>query len=146
MNMLLKALSLSFLAAPIFISCMVGNPEDGFISTSGDQPISNYQVMGKVSDVDGNPINGIRVIADYSVDVVYRADTLYTDKEGEYSKFMTIPRVDSFYLTFTDIDGRANGGEFESGSERVNPVRTEISSGHFGGSYIVSFNTTLKRK
>lgn len=146
MNMFVKALALSLLAAPIFVSCMVENPEDSFNTSSDGQPIANYQVMGKVSDEDGKPINGIRVIADYSTDIVYRADTLYTDKDGEYSKFLTIPRSGDFYLTFTDIDGQANGGEFESCSEQVKPVRTEISSGHFGGSYIVSFNATLKRK
>lgn len=142
MNILAKALALSLLAASVFVSCMVDNPEDKFNFSSDEQPIANYQVMGKVSDEDGKPINGIRVIADY----VYRADTLYTDKDGEYSKFLTIPRVDSLYLSFIDIDGPSNGGEFKSVSEHVNPVRTEISSGYFGGSYIVSLNIKLKKK
>lgn len=112
MNMFVKTLALPFLVAPIFVSCMVDDPEDKFDFSSDGQPIANYQIMGKVSDEDGKPINGIRVIADYSTDVIYRADTLYTDQEGEYSKFMSIPRVDKFYMSFTDIDGQANGGEF----------------------------------
>lgn len=49
-------------------------------------------------------------------------------------------------MSFTDIDGQANGGEFGPKSEYVTPVRTEISSGHFGGSYVISFNATLKKK
>ncbi len=109
MNMFVKTLALPFLVAPIFVSCMVDDPEDKFDFSSDGQPIANYQIMGKVSDEDGKPINGIRVIADYSTDVIYRADTLYTDQEGEYSKFMSIPRVDKFYMSFTDIDGQANG-------------------------------------
>lgn len=146
MNMFVKTLALPFLVAPIFVSCMVDDPEDKFDFSSDGQPIANYQIMGKVSDEDGKPINGIRVIADYSTDVIYRADTLYTDQEGEYSKFKSIPRVDKFYMSFTDIDGQANGGEFGPKSEYVTPVRTEISSGHFGGSYVISFNATLKKK
>ena len=93
MNMFVKTLALPFLVAPIFVSCMVDGPEDKFDFSSDGQPIANYQIMGKVSGEDGKPINGIRVIADYSTDVIYRADTLYTDQEGEYSKFMSIPRV-----------------------------------------------------
>lgn len=147
MNMFVKALALPLLAAPLFSSCMVENenPEDGF-NASSNEPIANYQVIGKVTDVEGGPISGIRVIADYSTDVVYRADTLYTDRDGQYSKFLTIPRVGSFYMSFADIDGNENGGEFEPKSERVNPIRTEISSGYFGGSYVVSLNAALKRK
>lgn len=97
--------------------------------------------QGSVSDESGGPIPGIRVIADYSTDVVYRADTLYTDKEGQFSKFLSIPRVDKFFMTFSDIDG-----VYESRYENVVPVRTEISSGHFGGSFIVSIDVSLKRK
>lgn len=145
--MFAKTLALSLLTVPLFASCMVDNEglKDNF-NTSSNEPIANYQVFGKVSDVEGNPITGIRVIADYSTDVIYRADTLYTNKEGEYSKFLTTPRVGSFYLSFTDIDGQANGGAFESRSERVTPVRTEISSGYFGGSYIVSLDAVLKKR
>ena len=147
MNMLVKALALPLLAVPLLVSCMVENedPENKF-NTSSNEPIANYQVTGKVTDGDGNPISGIRVIADYSTNVVYHADTLYTGRDGQYSKFMAIPRVESFYMSFTDIDGQANGGEFEFASERVNPIRTEISSGYFGGSYIVSLNVKLKKK
>ncbi|HBH09553.1 MAG TPA: hypothetical protein DDX40_09170 [Rikenellaceae bacterium] len=147
MNMLVKALALPLLAVPLLSSCMVENenPENKF-NTSSNEPAANYRVIGKVTDVEGDPIAGIRVIADYSTDVVYRADTLYTDRDGQYSKFLTTPRVSSFYMSFDDIDGQANGGEFEPRSERVNPIRTEISSGYFGGSYVVSLNATLKRK
>ena len=146
MNMLVKALALPLLAVPLFSSCMVENenPENKF-DTSSNEPVANYQVTGKVTDVEGGPISGIRVIADYSTDVPYRADTLYTDKEGRFSKFMSIPRVDKFVMSFTDIDGNANGGYFESDSIEVKPVRTEMASGHFGGSFIVSAEVELKK-
>lgn len=146
MNMLVKALALPLLAAPLFSSCMVENenPENKF-NTSFNEPVANYQVTGKVTDV-GAPIAGIRVIADYSNGVPYRADTLYTDKEGRFSKFMSIPRVDKFVMSFTDIDGNANGGYFKSDTIKVKPVRTEMASGRFGGSFIVSAEVVLNKK
>ena len=145
MNMIMKTLALSFLMAQVLVSCMIENPENKLFDISGDEPVANYQVTGKVTDV-GVPIAGIRVIADYSNGVPYRADTLYTDKEGRFSKFMSIPRVDKFVMSFTDIDGNANGGYFESKFIEVNPVRTEMASGHFGGSFIVSAEVELNKK
>ena len=148
MNMILKALALPLLAVPVFYSCMVadGGPENDELNSSESKVMANYQVEGTVRDGSGTPVSGIRVIADYSTSVVYLADTLYTDKDGRYSKFLSIPRVDRFFLTFSDIDGSAGGGEFMSESVEVTPVRTEFSSTHFGGSYIVSYNVTLRKK
>ena len=147
MNMILKALALPLLAVPVFYSCMVADgSENDKLNSSENKVMANYQVEGTVSDVSGTPVSGIRVIADYSTNVVYLADTLYTDKDGRYSKFLSIPRVDRFFLTFSDIDGSAGGGEFMSESVEVTPVRTEFSSTHFGGSYIVSYNVTLRKK
>lgn len=146
MNMIMKTLALPFLAAQVFASCMVDDTENKLLNISGNEPVANYQITGTVNDEDGNPVTGIRVIADYSTDVIYRADTLYTDKEGRFSKFMSIPRVDKFFMSFTDIDGSANGGDFESESKEVKPVRTEMAAGHFGGSFIVSTDVVLKKK
>ena len=146
MNMIMKTLALSFLAAQVFVSCMVEDTDNKLFDISGGEPVANYQITGTVSDEDGNPLPGIRVIADYSTGIPYRADTLYTDKEGRFSKFMSIPRVDKFVMSFTDIDGNANGGYFKSDTIKVKPVRTEMASGHFGGSFIVSAEVELNKK
>lgn len=139
--MTMKCLSLCALTVLGFVSCSVAGMDTDPDSQLDVNQVANYQVQGSVSDESGGPIPGIRVIADYSTDVVYRADTLYTDKEGQFSKFLSIPRVDKFFMTFSDIDG-----VYESRYENVVPVRTEISSGHFGGSFIVSIDVSLKRK
>ena len=147
MNIILKTLTLSLLAVSFLSSCMVSDGlEDNELKCPENAVIANYQVEGTVCDEAGTPVSGIMVIADHSANIVYLADTLYTDKEGRYSKFLSIPRVDRFFLTFSDIDGIAGGGEFETESVAVTPVRTEISTEHFGGSYIVSYNISLKRK
>ena len=146
MNMILKMLALSFLMAWVFSSCMVDDTENKLFDISGGEPVANYQIIGTVNDEYDNPVPGIRVIADYSAGKPYRADTLYTDKEGRFSRFMSIPRVDKFVMSFTDIDGNANGGYFKSDTIKVKPVRTEMASGRFGGSFIVSAEVVLNKK
>lgn len=141
MNMTMKCLSLWALSALGLVSCSVVGIDNDQNASYDTNQVANYQIQGSVSDEGGTPIPGIRVIADYSTDVVYRADTLYTDKEGQFSKFLSVPRVDRFFMTFSDLDG-----VYEPKYENVVPVRTEISSGHFGGSYIVSIDVSLKRK
>ncbi len=141
MNIIIKCLSLCTVAVSVIVSCSVEDTDRDLKDPANAYQIANYQVLGSVSDEAGVGIAGVRVIADYSIDVVYRADTLYTDKEGRFSKFLSIPRVDKFSMSFSDAEGK-----YEPRFENVVPVRTEISSGHFGGSYIVSVDVSLKRK
>ena len=139
MNMILKAVVLPLLAAA-FCSCALG--ETDVMSSLDEEPVANYQVMGTVSDEAGAPVYGIRVIADYSSST---ADTLYTDREGRFSKFLSAPRVSMFRLTFTDVDGQANGGGFKPKTLNVKPFRTEMASGLRGGSFIVSADVVMER-
>lgn len=137
--MILKAVVLPLLAAA-FCSCALG--ETDVMSSLDEEPVANYQVMGTVSDEAGAPVYGIRVIADYSSST---ADTLYTDREGRFSKFLSAPRVAMFRLTFTDVDGQANGGGFKPKTLNVKPFRTEMASGLRGGSFIVSADVVMER-
>lgn len=142
MNMILKAVVLPLLAAA-FCSCALG--ETDVMSSLDEEPVANYQVMGTVSDKADAPVYGIRVIADYSSSTVDRADTLYTNREGRFSKFLSAPRVAMFRLTFTDVDGQANGGGFKPKTLNVKPFRTEMASGLRGGSFIVSADVVMER-
>ena len=138
MNMILKAVVLPLLAAA-FCSCALG--ETDVMSSLDEEPVANYQVMGTVRDKAGAPVYGIRVIADYSS----CADTLYTDRKGRFSKFLSAPRVAMFSLTFTDVDGQANGGRFRPKPLDVKPFRTEMASGLRGGSFIGSADVVMER-
>ena len=142
MNMILKAVVLPLLATA-FCSCALG--ETDVMSSLDEEPVANYQVMGTVSDKAGAPVYGIRVIADYSSSTVDRADTLYTNREGRFSKFLSAPRVAMFSLTFTDVDGQTNGGGFKPKTLDVKPFRTEMASGLRGGSFIVSADVVMER-
>ena len=73
-------------------------------------PRIDFRIRGKVSDPAGNPIPGIEVRGgqgSYS-DV----EPAFTDKEGLYDiAGSAFPAA--FDLSFNDIDGPENGGEFE---------------------------------
>ncbi len=141
-----KVLALSFMAVSALVSCSVIN-DDGFPEQNDSVVTANYLVSGSVKDEDGTPVPGIMVVADHSSEKAgYRPDTLYTDKGGKYSKFFSAPLVERFSLRFSDIDGDANGGEFEAMTEYVVPLLTEVSSGYFGGSFLVTADVELRRK
>ena len=63
-----------------------------------------YRFHGIVTDKEtSNPIQNIRVVG--------QGDTIYTDTEG---KFLFPSMNAEFHLKIEDIDGEANGGEFET--------------------------------
>ncbi len=75
-------------------------------------PLSiDYEIKGKVTEGSdtGKPIPGIRVIwqGDANEEL---ADTVYTDKQGEFN----FPNIYTFKsrIIAEDIDGDANGGSF----------------------------------
>ncbi len=71
-------------------------------------PISDFRFMGEVTDIEGNPIKGIEVKVDSA------SESTLTDSEGAFSTEFTTEQYNSYTITFTDIDGEENGGEFIS--------------------------------
>ena len=70
---------------------------------------------GKISDLDGNPIEHIKVTADLDIYMSVQ-EVKYTDSDGS---FMIEINADSSVpvtvtLTIEDIDGEKNGGLFET--------------------------------
>lgn len=87
---------------------------------AGDQvamygvPVIFYRISARVVDADGNPIKGIEAKALYDLEYAdYYYAVGYSDVEGvintEQTSGITPP-----YLQLKDIDGEANGGEFET--------------------------------
>ena len=69
--------------------------------------VPEYEINGIVTDKEtAKPIQNIRVIRP----TYFGADTMYTNAQG---KFHSIQQ-DSPHLIVEDIDGEANGGEFET--------------------------------
>ena len=107
-------------------------------------PNVNFRVTARVVDEAGEPIEGIRVgIYHEEWDGGYACGdfenrTGYTDYQGcidAYGSPFSVPEK----LVFEDVDGEANGGEFETQIiDVVGVEQTEEGSGHwYGGAYEV---------
>ena len=110
-------------------------------------PYANYRVMGEVSDEEGNPLEGIRVIVEKNS---HMADTVYTDTKGVFQT-ENINSV-GFYIhdvAFDDVDGEAGGGEFESAQipiEDFESKKIEEGEGWYNGEYELSTKVQMKKK
>ena len=81
-------------------------------------PYAEYEVKGRVSDAEGTPISGVRV----SIGEENLVDSVaVTDVDGRFHvNHGTHPFNNStFDILFTDIDGEAGGGLFESDTVTV---------------------------
>ena len=123
------------------------------------QPHADFTVKGTVTDEEGKPVEGIRTIVDayykwtddagidYS-NLTY-SDTLYTDTHGMIEGGgSTFSRPSEVIITISDMDGEANGGEFE---EQVidDPVIKTVEDGDgswYNGAYEAGFKAILKKK
>lgn len=104
----------------------------GFSACRGDLPLmygcphADYIIKGKVTNETDKPISGIEVRSP-----LYEghADTLYTDKNGEFTyKRENFPNED-IPLLFSDIDGDANGGSFAPDSISVSFKGVKLEGG-----------------
>ena len=122
-------------------------------------PYAEFKVVGEVKSTEGNPIKGIRVIVnprkDKSDDVAkWYQDTLYTDANGKFTKDIlkyTWPDgLSDAVISFDDVDGPENGGEFESTSLQASNFTVEQLKKGDGkwneGDYLVTANATMSPK
>lgn len=96
-----KRLSLLALALLGFATACDKKPVDMY-----GTPRADFRAQGKVSDNEGRPIRGIQVRSE-----AYEGREILTSEDNSYdiSGSMFPNRMQ---LTFTDIDGPDNGGEF----------------------------------
>ena len=114
-------------------------------------PYSDFQLKGTVTDTEAEPIEGIKVevsgVMDDQPDGYKLNDICYTDPEGNY--IVTNRDFDVFenlHLKFEDIDGIANGGEFETYELDVAVEQTKKADGWFEGAFRAGADVELKRK
>lgn len=110
-------------------------------------PTVDYQVKGFVTDLQGTPIQGIKVRAPYNFDGS-EGQSVLTDENGRFE-------LDEFHsmlygkLYVEDIDGEDNGGEFQSDTIDIWDLpkkEVEKGSGWYEGKYEVTANIKLKQK
>ena len=114
-------------------------------------PYSDFLLKGTVTDTEGEPIEGIKVnlsgVKGGQVDGYRQDEVCYTDSEGIYivtnQDFSTF---DNLHLKFEDLDGIANGGEFETYELDVTVEQTEEAKGWYLGAFRAGADVKLKRK
>ena len=119
-------------------------------------PYAEFSLKGTVTDEENTPIEGIRVAVEaWSVtgnDIRKMCnETLYTDAEGKVSfvpphGYFVYP-PDSVSVKIDDVDGEANGGDFQSQVLAPEIVKTKEAEGEwFEGGYETTFDAKLQKK
>ena len=114
-------------------------------------PYSDFQLKGTVTDTEGEPIEGIKVnlsgVKGGQIDGYRQDEACYTDFEGIYiGTNQYFSTFDNLQLKFEDIDGIANGGEFETYELDVAVEQTKKADGWFEGAFRAGADVELKRK
>ena len=123
----------------------------GTIMIAYGVPIAKYKVSGKVFTNSGKPIAGIKVDVSFSPGWLYDFDgkstTIHTTADGSFSaEFRNYPR-DNVTISFTDVDGEKNQGEFLTQSITVSTKQVEKGDGAwFKGTYSVSTTVRMDKK
>ena len=111
-------------------------------------PTVNFSLKARVVDEAGNPIQGIEVRTEEGGRFEY--NTGFSDYEGNIDAYGGYfwPGVQNQKVQFIDIDGEANGGEFETLTLQMeNVTQTEEGSGWYKGAYSADMGTvTMKLK
>ena len=111
-------------------------------------PNVSFSLKARVVDEAGNPIQGIEVRAEDGDRFEY--NTGFSDYQGYIDARGSFwPGTQHGKVQFIDIDGEANGGEFETLTLQIeNVTQTEDGSGNwYDGAYTADMGTvTMKLK
>lgn len=116
-------------------------------------PYAEFSLKGTVTDEENTRIEGIRVaveawsVAGNDKRKLY-VDTLFSDADGKVSASTgTIYVTDSVSVKIDDVDGEANGGDFQSQVLAPEIVKTKEAEGEwFEGGYETTFDAKLQKK
>lgn len=109
-------------------------------------PHATYKVIGQVSSEDGTPIPGIEVLMTLYHDGDFMKGT--TDSQGKVEiELEAWPDETQATVEFTDIDGEANGGQFQSEKAEVTFEKVKDGDGRwYEGSYAAEVKVQLKKQ
>ena len=102
-------------------------------------PYASYEVKGKVTDQQGEPIQGIQV----TCDALYM-EPVFTESDGSYALYGDgFPR-EKIQVTFEDVDGEENGGLFAARSVSAETRQVQDGEGNWDfGVYEAEVNAEL---
>ena len=141
-----------------FAGCGKDNNDDGEMRVEYGVPTANFKVLGRVTDEQGKPLSGMRVVASDVTTVWGKGpeqcysgllrDTVYTATDGsfvrEYSAFPT----DSVYFHMK-VEDPTTRPDYDSDSVTVGFAKGDLkgSTKHwYRGAAEKKVNVTLKRK
>ena len=127
---------LPFLGVSAVIACdgVLPAPEYGVPPSGYDDmlcmygtPVVGFSVKGKVVDSEGNPIPCIEV----SQSDGYDGRKVYTSEDGsfDYTAEDIGFEMETVKLTFTDLDGEENGGDFQTQEVSIPVQQTDPGDG-----------------
>ena len=106
----------------LYASCEAGPP-------MSDQMAGMPVISGKITDMEGTPLEHIKVIIDWG-SYLMSPDVEYTNSDGEFRVRIRYSGENgqpaTITVTMTDIDGEENGGLFETLTETLTLFAEDI--------------------
>ena len=118
-------------------------------------PATEFLYNGLVTDEAGTPVQGIKTSVKIVIPLsdgkkeVYGQDSVLTDASGHYQMRIMGAQNNETKLLVEDIDGEANGGEFQSDTLDIDFEKMKIKEGEGQwnrDSYEISQDIKLKKK
>ena len=118
-------------------------------------PATEFLYNGLVTDEAGTPVQGIKTSVKIAIPLsdgkkkVYGQDSVLTDASGHYQMRIMGVKSNETKLLVEDIDGDANGGEFQSDTLDIDFGKAKIKEGEGqwnGDVYEISQDIKLKKK
>ena len=141
-----------------FTGCGKDNNGDGEISVEYGVPSANFKVLGRVTNEQGQPLGGMRVVASEVTAVWGKGpkqcysgllrDTVYTASDGTFVRIYSTFPADSVYIHMK-IEDSAEPSVYDSDSIAVGFAKDDLKDsgrGWYLGAAEKQINVTLKRK
>ena len=141
-----------------FTGCGKDNNGDGEISVEYGVPSANFKVLGRVTNEQGQPLGGMRVVASEVTAVWSKGpeqcysgllrDTVYTASDGSFIREYSVFPADSVYIHMK-IEDSAEPSVYDSDSVKVGFAEKNLKGGDtywYRGTARKQINVTLKRK
>lgn len=141
-----------------FAGCGKDNNDDGEMRVEYGVPTANFKVLGRVTDEQGKPLSGMRVVASDVTTVWGKGpeqcysgllrDTVYTASDGSFVREYSLFPADSVYIHMK-IEDTAEPSVYDSDSIAVGFAKGDLkgSTKHwYRGAAEKKVNVTLKRK
>ena len=141
-----------------FTGCGKDNNGDGEISVEYGVPSANFKVLGRVTNEQGQPLRGMRVVASEVTAVWGKGpgqcysgllrDTVYTASDGSFVRVYSLFPADSVYIHIK-IEDTTEPSIYESDSVEVGFAKGDLKDGGkhwYRGAAEKKVNVKLKAK